>query len=236
MTLGDIIKNYRVTHSLSMDAFSEKSGISKAYISLLEKNKHPKTGKPIAPSIQCIKQAADGMSMDFDTLFKKIDGSVVLDEEENFSSESTISERIKKLRKALNLTQTEFGERLGVSRSVINNIERNALARPDQKLSLYKLICNEFNVREEWLLNGIEPKFVQPDMFSLDEFIKARGGTELELEIVKIYFELDPDLRKALLSHFRSRLAQLHPVALVPDTPEDLETLHQNDIADEDAG
>lgn len=81
MTLGDIIKEYREAHKLSMDAFSEKSGISKAYISLLEKNKHPKTGKPIAPSIQCIKQAADGMGIDFDILFKKIDGNVVLNTE-----------------------------------------------------------------------------------------------------------------------------------------------------------
>lgn len=81
MTLGDIIKNYRGTHKLSMDAFSEKSGISKAYISLLEKNKHPKTGKAIAPSIQCIKQAADGMGMDFNILFGMIDGNVNLKED-----------------------------------------------------------------------------------------------------------------------------------------------------------
>ena len=52
MTLGEIIKKYRKDNNLSMDAFSERSGISKAYISLLEKNKHPKTGKPITPSIQ----------------------------------------------------------------------------------------------------------------------------------------------------------------------------------------
>ena len=45
MTLGDIIKSYRSKYGLSMDSFSDKSGISKAYISLLEKNKHPKTGK-----------------------------------------------------------------------------------------------------------------------------------------------------------------------------------------------
>ena len=57
-------------------------------------------------------------------------------------------ERIKELRKEhLHLSQTEFGEKLGVSRSVINNIERNALARPDQKLSLIKLMCNVFNVK-----------------------------------------------------------------------------------------
>lgn len=80
MTLGDIIKEYRAVHSLSMDAFSERSGISKAYISLLEKNKHPQTGKPIAPSIQCIKQAAEGMEMDFNVLFSRIDGNVTLND------------------------------------------------------------------------------------------------------------------------------------------------------------
>lgn len=80
MTLGELIKEYRVANNLSMDAFSERSGISKAYISLLEKNKHPKTGKPIAPSIQSIKQAADGMGVDFDVLFNKLDGKVKLSE------------------------------------------------------------------------------------------------------------------------------------------------------------
>lgn len=81
MTLGDIIKSYRTTHDLSMDAFSEKSGISKAYISLLEKNKHPKTGKSIAPSIQCIKQAAIGMNMDFNNLFSMLDGNISLEDD-----------------------------------------------------------------------------------------------------------------------------------------------------------
>lgn len=135
-------------------------------------------------------------------------------------------DRIKELRRDhLKLTQVEFGERLGVSRSVIKNIELNALARPDQKLSLYKLICSEFNVNEEWLLNGTGEMFVQPNNFSLDDFIKARGGTDIELELVKIYFELDPELRKALVGHFRSRLSELHPAALVPDTPEELEAM-----------
>ena len=89
MTLGDIIKQYRTSQHLSMDAFSEKSGISKAYISLLEKNKHPKTGKTIAPSIQCIKQAADGMGMDFNTLFSMIDGNISLEENPSPAPELT---------------------------------------------------------------------------------------------------------------------------------------------------
>lgn len=86
MTLGEVIKTYRSERGLSMDAFSERSGISKAYISLLEKNRHPKTGKEIAPSIQSIKQAAHGMGMKFDDLFALIDGKVSLSDEKPISS------------------------------------------------------------------------------------------------------------------------------------------------------
>lgn len=71
-----------------------------------------------------------------------------------------IHERIKELRKELGLNQEEFGERLGVSRSVIANIEYDRLKRPDQKESLYKLICKEFNVNEEWLRTGNGEMFV----------------------------------------------------------------------------
>ena len=93
-----------------------------------------------------------------------------------------LHERIKELRKNhLNLSQTAFGEKLGVSRSVINNIERNVLARPDQKLSLLKLICSEFNVSEEWLLNGIGPMYVAEPTFSLDDFVKQNHATEINV-------------------------------------------------------
>ena len=138
-----------------------------------------------------------------------------------------LHERIKNLRKKhLNMSQTEFGEKLGVSRSVINNIERNVLARPDQKLSLMKLICSKFNVNEEWLLNGTEPMFVQPDTFNLDDYVKSKGATELELEIIKIYFELDPKIRQIVLEHFKHRLSTsvaTDPTLLVPNTEEELE-------------
>ena len=152
-------------------------------------------------------------------------------------------ERIKDLRKNhLKLSQEAFGERLGVSRSVINNIERNALARPDQKLSLIKLMCKEFSVSEDWMLNGNEPMFVESDSFSLDEFAKQRGATELELEAMKAYFELDPDIRKMLVQHFKERLTATHESESeskcmteedarnlydsVPDTPEEFERLY----------
>ena len=78
MTLGDVIKKYREEHSMSMDAFAAKSGLSKAYISILEKNQHPKTGKPIVPSVTSMQSAANGMNIDVNELFNIVDGYVTL--------------------------------------------------------------------------------------------------------------------------------------------------------------
>lgn len=117
-------------------------------------------------------------------------------------------DRVKELRKNdLKLSQEAFGERLGVSRSVINNIERNCLARPEQKLSLIKLMCKEFKVNEDWILNGNEPKFIESETFSLDEFAQKRNMSDIDLKIIKAYLELDPDVRKVILSTFKNALS-----------------------------
>lgn len=58
------------------------------------------------------------------------------------------------------MSRRVFGEKLGVSESVIVNIEYDRLKRPDQKESLYKLICKEFNVNEEWLRTGNGEMFI----------------------------------------------------------------------------
>ena len=144
-----------------------------------------------------------------------------------------IYERIRDLRKNhLKMSMEVFGKQLGVSLDVISNIENNRLARPDQKLSLYKLICSEFNVNEEWLLNGTEPMFVQSDTFNLDEFARARGASDLELRVVKAYFELDPDIRKMLIEHFKTELSE--DGGGHPKTPEELES--QYPVEGEGAG
>jgi len=116
----------------------------------------------------------------------------------------SMGERIKMLRKNyLNLTQTSFGNHLGVSRSVINNIERDCLARPEQKLSLIKLMCKEFNVNENWVLNGVTPIFNNEKEFSLDKFFLDNSATRLEIEIIKIYISLDKQIRDSIISKFK---------------------------------
>lgn len=73
ITLGEFIKKYRDDNKLSMDKFAKMSGVSKAYISVLEKNKRPKTGKPVTPSIPIVKNIAKAMNVSFDELFNMLE-------------------------------------------------------------------------------------------------------------------------------------------------------------------
>ena len=87
-----------------------------------------------------------------------------------------------------NLSQTAFGKKLGVSRSVINNIERNALEQPENKKSLFLLICHEFNVSEDWLLYGRGDVFVSADQFNLDTFVRMNDGSDLDMSTCTALF------------------------------------------------
>lgn len=115
-----------------------------------------------------------------------------------------INDRIKELRKKyLKLTQEKFGKELGVSRDVIYNVEANRLARPEQKEPIYKLICEKFNVNENWLKYGEGEMFVQDDTFSLDDYLELKKATNLEKEIVKAYFSLPENMRQDIINHFK---------------------------------
>lgn len=142
LTLGDIIKKYRDEHGLSMDSFSEKSGISKAYISLLEKNKHPKTGKAIAPSVQCIKQAASGMDMDFNDLFCMIDGDVSLEELDSINF-SNIGKVLKELRMKAGISQKQAHEYIGVAQSTFSSWE---IGKAEPPINTFLKLCDLYQV------------------------------------------------------------------------------------------
>ncbi len=62
-----------------------------------------------------------------------------------------MNDRIKAIRKEKKMTQTEFGEKIGVKGNTITNYE-NGLRSPSDAIILS--ICREFNVNEEWLRTG----------------------------------------------------------------------------------
>lgn len=69
-----------------------------------------------------------------------------------------INQRIYELRKTLKMSQTDFGEEIGVTRGVINNIDRNLV--PAKPL-LIQQICKAYNVSETWLTTGEGEMFVE---------------------------------------------------------------------------
>lgn len=74
MSLSEFLRNYRAEHELSMDDLAKRCGLSKPYISMLEKNRNSKNGKSITPSIRTYEKIAHGVGLTVDALMKLING------------------------------------------------------------------------------------------------------------------------------------------------------------------
>ena len=115
-----------------------------------------------------------------------------------------MNERFKEIRLKLNLTQEEFGERIGIkSRAHISALESGRRTLIDRIITD---VCREFNVNEDWLRFGNGETFIEPDSFSLDDYIKSKGATQLELDLIKSYFEIPEDPRNSLMNHFKNNI------------------------------
>ena len=77
------------------------------------------------------------------------------------------NERIKEVRKALGLTLDKFGERVGMKKSSLSQVENCTNAVSGQ---LRTAVCREFHVREEWLRTGEGEMFEErtPDQAIVD--------------------------------------------------------------------
>lgn len=145
----------------------------------------------------------------------------------------TIGERIKDLRKSLGLTLEEFGKKLGVGKSAISNIENGSRNLTDQMLLS---IHREFNVRKEWLRDGIGEMFEPAAADELDALAKEYGLSEGEKILIEHYIKLDEGSRRAVIDFIvdtASALSGGHPFKDVPEDPEELE---EPDDVESDAG
>lgn len=102
--------------------------------------------------------------------------------------------RIKIVREALNLSQREFGEKLGVSRDVISNIE---YGRVQPKKLLLQHMCQQYKVNEHWLETG------EGEMF--DEGFESEDKFD---EALSIFKSLRPEFQDYALDQIK-KLAEL---------------------------
>lgn len=139
-----------------------------------------------------------------------------------------MNERLRRLRKNLDLTQQDFGAKISVKGNTVAQWESG---RNEPSDAAILLICREFNVNEEWLRTGTGEMFIEetPD----EEFMRmakavASGDTRADRMIRKTlmcFYEMD-DLGKETLMNFIQNLAdsrQEDPADGIPKAPEELE-------------
>ena len=108
-------------------------------------------------------------------------------------------ERIKKIRTALNLTQSEFAEQLRLQRNTISLLETGKRNPSERTIDD---ICNIFNVSKEYLLNGTEPMFTQTYSDTMEQLKKEFNLDEFSFNLVHEYLKLDPAQREKVRDFF----------------------------------
>lgn len=106
-----------------------------------------------------------------------------------------MNERIKQLRREFNLTQAEFGRKVGLSRAEVANIESGrAPVRP----ATVPVICHILGVSQEWLETGHGEMVVKAnsDIVSAlaDDYHLGLYGKQL----LATYLELSDDDKRAV--------------------------------------
>lgn len=112
-----------------------------------------------------------------------------------------MEDRIKKIRKYYKLNQDEFGEKLGVTRSVIANLELN---RVEAKPLFINHLCTSFNINKIWLETG------EGEMISSvpkEDYLNSLGLSEMGRTIIDVFLEL-PDNEQSAVESFLLKLSK----------------------------
>ena len=103
-----------------------------------------------------------------------------------------MNERIKELRKVLGLTLDKFGERFGVKKSAPSIIDSGENGVSEQ---MFKSVCREFNVNENWLRTGEGEMFVQrtldEEITSFIQSIQLEKDDSFKKKFIKMLSSLD---------------------------------------------
>lgn len=134
-----------------------------------------------------------------------------------------MNERIRKVRKALNISQNEFAESLNLKRNSISLIEVGKRNPSDRTISD---ICRRFNVSEKWLREGDGDMFIKTPAGVMEQLKKEFQLDDFSYNLVYEYLKLDQPQRKAVRDFFYRVIELEENVDLIgeaPGTPEELE-------------
>lgn len=102
------------------------------------------------------------------------------------------NERLKEVRKHLGLTLEKFGEKIGLKKNSLSTLENGKSALTEQTILL---VCKEYNVNRDWLLNGVGEMFNRSDdtLKSLIENISSCADSDIKKRFLKAVAKLTPE-------------------------------------------
>ena len=109
----------------------------------------------------------------------------------------TQGERVREIRKELGLTLEKFGEKLGVKKNAISQLENGRNALTDQ---MVKAICREYNVNYDYLTTGEGEMFDDLPQTVLEELCQQYDLDDLDKFIVELYIGLPENVRCCIKS------------------------------------
>ena len=111
------------------------------------------------------------------------------------------NERIKLLRKELGLTQNEFGEKIGLKKSAISQIENGSTSSNPR---IVQLICTVFNISEKWLTEGKGDMYTSNEEAILDKLAGMYDLSGSQMIFAKQWLQLPATAKDAVVDYIVS--------------------------------
>ena len=118
----------------------------------------------------------------------------------------TINERVKMARKALNLTQIEFGDKVGISQGHLTSIESGKRTVTDKSVIA---ICATFGINEEWLRTGTGEMFIASDSTIVSQLASEYGLDAFEKVLIEGFLKMKPEERAVIKTYVRNLIDTL---------------------------
>lgn len=118
----------------------------------------------------------------------------------------TQGERVREIRKALNLTLEKFGMKLGVGKQAISKIEKGENSLTDQ---MAISICREYNVNYDYLTNGEGEMFDTLPQTILEELCKQYDLDGFDKILLEMYLEMTESQRDVLKQTIREMIQKI---------------------------
>ena len=141
-----------------------------------------------------------------------------------------IGERIKEVRKALGINQTDFAARLGSVQNTITGYETGRRVPSNQVIAS---ICREFRVNEEWLRTGAGDMFVPSPASIVDELAEEYHLCPEAQAMVEKFITLDPAAQLAVFDYMCAVVDEIRGTSRADQLRDELERQLTKEKTDE---